>query len=238
MDIYYCSDIHLEFNKDFRLTKPNSDYATTLVLAGDLGNYQVFNDITSFLEDVKTKFDSVFYVLGNHEFYYTDLVRGYLDYERLCDEHDIILLENRDYIVNGLYFVGATYWSAIHPSKVDITYTLNDFKLITDMTLDVFNYRHIHSRQFFQESLMAHYDQPRIAITHHAPLLTGTSDPKYRNQTGFASQEPEIVALADHWIFGHTHYRNRFQFGQSWLYTNALGYPNELNEFTLEHFIV
>lgn len=239
MDIYYASDIHLEFNKNYRLNKPISDYPTCLILAGDLGNYKVINDIESFLEDTRSKFDAVIYVLGNHEYYYTDLVQGYVEYSDLCERKDVILLENQSYNINGVNFVGSTYWSYIHPSKEFSSGRLNDFKFISDMDQSIFNLRHTHNKKYLMTQAKQLDDtNPKIAITHHAPLIKSTADPKYTDPTGFSSNEPEVVRLYDHWVFGHTHYRNRFQFENTWLYTNALGYPRELGEFQLEHFIV
>lgn len=237
MDVYYCSDLHLEFNKHYRLPAPKSDYLTTLVLAGDIGNSSIIDEIGRFLDDAKSKFDCVMYVLGNHEYYHTELVQGYLDYSDICDEYNIILLEKNMYNNNGVKFIGSTYWSYIHPGKLFITDRLNDFRLIGGMNLDIFNMRHIDNKKYMEE--MGVLSGPKIAVSHHAPLLKGTSHPRYTDQSGFATDEPDVVRLYDHWIFGHTHYRNRFQFEKTWLYTNALGYPGEIDEeFALEHFIV
>ena len=60
----YISDIHLEHCQQYEL-EPVADY---LILAGDIG-YPTEPHYETFIEDVSRKFQKVFIVMGNHEYW-------------------------------------------------------------------------------------------------------------------------------------------------------------------------
>ena len=59
------SDLHLEFGSYLDI-EPKCKY---LMLLGDIGLPLINNDYFNFLKEVAQKFELVFLVLGNHEFY-------------------------------------------------------------------------------------------------------------------------------------------------------------------------
>ncbi|PWY65826.1 hypothetical protein BO83DRAFT_410747 [Aspergillus eucalypticola CBS 122712] len=69
---------------------------------------------------------------------------------------------------------------------------------VPDWSVDDHNARHAAGKRSRQRSL--------LVVTHHAPLLQGTSSPKH-------AQSPWSVAFATGvkvWVFGHTHYTTDF----------------------------
>lgn len=67
-----ASDLHLDINSTKtnydEIIKPSAPY---LALAGDIAELKNSHILMPFLKNVCTKFKKVFYIMGNHEFYYS-----------------------------------------------------------------------------------------------------------------------------------------------------------------------
>ena len=72
MKIQYCSDLHLEFkeNKNFIDKNPIQPSGEILLLAGDVIPFALINKHNDFFDFVSSNYESVYWVLGNHEYYH------------------------------------------------------------------------------------------------------------------------------------------------------------------------
>src|SRR5581483_308437 len=99
MNIQYCSDLHLELRDPFPSIVPS---APILFLAGDIcslyGKHILKYYI--FLRWISKKFERVFIVLGNHEYYHSSIPRAEAIAKRICqviNPDKIILLQCNRY---------------------------------------------------------------------------------------------------------------------------------------------
>lgn len=121
MKIQLLSDLHLEANPGFEAT-PAPD-ADLLVLAGDVGSYQLRPDGSVMAEPDwgLQRFSplpqyagwpvSVLFVPGNHEYDARDIDQAHADLRACCERLGIQWLERETTVIDGVRFVGTTLWS-------------------------------------------------------------------------------------------------------------------------------
>lgn len=121
MKIQLLSDLHLEAHPDFEpQPAPGAD---VLVLAGDIGSYQVRRDGTVMQEPDwgLRRFSPlpayagwpmpVLFCPGNHEYDGLDFDDAHERLKRACDRLGIVWLERSTHELDGVRFVGTTLWS-------------------------------------------------------------------------------------------------------------------------------
>lgn len=97
---------------------------------------------------------------------------------------------------------------------------------------------HKEDLQFISEQVNAAQQagQTVVILTHHAPLLKGTSAPKFAGSDGncgFATDLTQMLesepfqSTVSTWCFGHTHYNSDQMIGRVRLLTNQKGYSRE-----------
>jgi predicted MPP superfamily phosphohydrolase len=193
--IQIVSDIHLEFYKDnFPIINRHAPY---LVIAGDLAPIQnkCYKD---FIEIQSKKFEKVFLICGNHEFYSRKYsVDQLLQMARnICESFDnVFLLDRNSYnISEKTVILGATLWSNINSYA---STQINDFKKIlvfpkatkyikhkeleglTNRNINIYLTKEIyceyHKRDvaYLTEQIQILEEQNKdiIVLTHHAPSL-------------------------------------------------------------------
>ncbi|WP_300656021.1 metallophosphoesterase [Hydrogenophaga sp.] len=121
MKIQLLSDLHLEANPTF-VPEPASG-ADLLVLAGDIGSYQVRRDGSvmdepdwglqrfSPLPQHASWPTPVVFVPGNHEYDALDLDQAHADLRKTCDRLGIQWLERETLQMQGVRLIGTTLWS-------------------------------------------------------------------------------------------------------------------------------
>jgi hypothetical protein len=136
-------------------------------------------------------------------------------------------------------FLGCTLWSKIANQHSNlIASTLNDYKLITinegqerDVTVEDTLKWHIEESTWLAKEIeqAAKKDEKICVLTHHAPLIQGTSHPNYiggENNSAFSSDLTHMmrkeVAV---WLFGHTHFNSRQECNGTIVASNQRGYP-------------
>ena len=138
MKIFLSSDIHTErahkrFIPDFdydclRFNYP--DNADVIILAGDIGEW--VNGIEWARHRFKNK--EIIYVLGNHEYYDSDL-SIIEDMRTKAAELGIHLLDNDSIIIKGVRFLGSTLWTNFKQySDAEVAKAkeyMNDYRYIT-----------------------------------------------------------------------------------------------------------
>ena len=250
MKLQYMSDLHLEFDPDFR---PVNSGADTLVLAGDICVWEYFrkgdaspykNDFARFFRHVSENWQNVVYVPGNHEYYRGDTVKSknaFLEFvEMLGNVH---LLDNTTVELDGVLFAGTTLWTNLNNgdpiTKMHVEGVMNDYRLVshTSRKLRATDTMLFHSRamEFLEET--AKLGKDMVVVTHMAPTPLSIH-PKYANdyQTNFAYHSDLSEFLLDNpniktWFHGHVHDTFDYVMGETRVLTNPRGYNGENSLF-------
>lgn len=206
------SDLHLEFdkgntimNKCINLSKNNNvDY---LILAGDIVNYKTKNKLYELIHNIRPYYKKIFYVLGNHEFYFNDIMSKHTindsqnnssntkdnnitskkdvmkyvieDYRRICENIDITLLDNDFYRIDNTNIVlyGTTMWSK--NSEKSLKY-INDVHFLNKSEINI---AHEISKKKLEHFLYDDINKNNniIVITHHMPSFKFISKKYYED---------------------------------------------------------
>lgn len=231
MRFQVISDIHLEFGRDIKLTCN----APFLLLAGDIGN-PCKKAYSKFIERAATKFEHVFIIVGNHEYYQPrniPMQSVAATVATICAQFDNVhFLDNSYYDLEGLRIIGSTLWSNIHKNAPDI----NDQKCVyTSVGMqatrkDIISLH--HQAVEFISTAIANSDLPVLVLTHHLPSYALIL-PEYKRQfenynSHFASDLNAIIkAPVVAWVCGHSHGFNHQVINDVNCYMNAYGYPGE-----------
>ena len=235
MKVQYVSDLHLEFNPNHYIDMPGGD---VLILAGDVCVAANWDDgYLSFFEQCVSKYNKVFYVLGNHEFYGSaqfDQVEPFL---RAVLPEGVTLLSNQSEYYNGVHFCGATMWTDFHGNKEEMAHAgqyMNDYRQCGDFTPERSLQENQNTIEWFSQCVPTLKKGPIVMISHHAPSVQSVhgryleSKAAYSNQLEyFIETHPQIT----HWISGHIHHNNDYMIGKCNCLSNPRGYEGmEMNE--------
>lgn len=218
--VQLLSDLHLEVGQQYlSFTFPAT--APFLLLAGDIGRLIDYDRYLKFLEAQVSRYEKVFLVLGNHEFYGLDYQLGLDEARRLMEEPSlggtVVLLHKTrwDDLNSTLTIIGCTLWSEI-PEQVSgvIESKINDFKKIDGWTVQKHNEIHTMEAAWLREQVAALKGGAKrqlLVATHHAPCIEGTSRPGDSNNPWTPAFATDLLdqqgwAGIDVWAFGHTHY--------------------------------
>ena len=236
MKIQILSDLHLEFLSSFqidRLVENIKRCGDVLILAGDVGNGMA-SHYRYFLEKMAAKFEKVFVVAGNHEYYGNDIEMTNQKIQSVCDD-----LENVSFLCStwedygGVRWIGTTLWSHVVETTKCFT---NDIRYIQNMPLSKYNERHHEAVQFLTKALETSNDKPCVVITHYLPSMELIHE-KYRskedepyNQWFASSLDSLIETHSRHlplWIYGHTHDPSHKKLFETEMVCNPIGYEGE-----------
>ena len=124
MNIQLLSDLHLESHPHF--TAQPLAGADVLVLAGDIGSYQLNSDLTRLAvpdfglarfsprpvhEGGAAWPTPVIFVPGNHEYDGLEFDEAHQRLRQACERWGLIWLEQESVLLQGVRFVGCTLWS-------------------------------------------------------------------------------------------------------------------------------
>ena len=232
------SDLHLEFYKEYPRIPCLKKY---LILAGDIGkiNTTCFH---AFLDYCNSKWEKVFYVLGNHEFYHFDKTIEELeqDYETLFHRYENIeLLHRKKSNIEDWTLLGCTLWSfydnELPDDCINCLSSMKKRDNITGETISLhktdYNYLHTNDKKW----LLQNYNpnEKTIIITHYPLQYEGTSHPIHINK-----KKEEKLLFANHinldpkntlvCISGHTHFSYDFMNNNIRYISNQFGYKDEL----------
>ena len=237
------SDLHLEIH-DAVFDFPKK--APFLILAGDVGDPSQ-ETYKAFLHEQADRFDKVFVISGNHEYYgktldeTNDLISG------ICSQReDLVFLNQTSYDLDDDHVIlGTTLWSEmLDDQRSDLTCFMADFRKIKDWSFEKNNWQHAKEKAWLQSAIREVEKKEKLAIvvTHHAPSYHGTVAPKYKGDilsSGFCTDLESMMKLpVTCHMFGHTHFSCDKMFnGECRLVSNQLGYGDEETGFNPE-FVV
>ena len=235
----YMSDLHLEVGQqyltfDFDITAPN------LILAGDIGRLIDYEGYVSFLQKQASRYEHVFLVLGNHEFYGLSFEDGLararaLEKESVL-EGKLILLQRNTFAFDDDRFVvaGCSLWSLIpEGSATAVAAVVNDFKKIEGWSIEKHNTAHSEDVAWLQQEVERCKPHTNIlVVTHHAPLVDGTASPQHKDSPIKSAFATDILCnttaghweQAKYWVFGHTHWTTQFKVKATQVVSNQRGY--------------
>ncbi|CDO72203.1 hypothetical protein BN946_scf184970.g55 [Trametes cinnabarina] len=258
--IQIISDLHLEVERASSKQTTDGDgglyqfdfpaCADHLALLGDIGmtvDDRLFTWIRAQLE----RFAVIFYVPGNHEPYWSSLDESHSRLAQFaaacatepCDSGrplgQFVVLNRTRYDLSATTTVlGCTLWARLNPADLDILrWSLTDFRRIEGFNPTKYQEEHARDVQWLSQAVaeIAQFEPHRrlIIMTHHAPTVEGTGDPKYANgptNSAFATEfvgseiwRPELVKV---WMFGHTHWCCDFEREGIRVVSNQRGYKD------------
>ncbi len=154
--------------------------------------------------------------------------------------------------MDGIKIIGSTLWSKISlENKKYMESCINDYNLIKkinvenkliSINIDDTNKWNDDCIKFIINELNC--DIPCILLTHHAPLFSDNKLDIIRqiqniyslNNEAFHNNLDLIKKPLVAWIYGHTHYVNKFIYNNVLLLTNQLGYSSESTQKTFNPY--
>lgn len=212
--------------------------ADVYVCAGDIGvlsNIEQRQKIKEFFEYCKQNAKHIIWVLGNHEYYGSDMQEAMGWASRIADWCDVHLLDissgTQDLEIDGVKFWGTTFWSDCHDgdwfAMQKAQSSINDFYVIKKdgrpFSVGAMREINIKSRS------LVNYDAD-VIITHFAPMVI--PHPKfpideisyYFCNTGLDDQIHDSSAKL--WLYGHTHHSTTIDMSGTLVASNQHGYGN------------
>ena len=238
MKIQYCSDMHLEFreNKKFFPKNPIQPTAEILVLAGDIIPFHLLNQQAVLFDFVSDKFETVYWLPGNHEYYHSDLgdIKNPL-YEKIRENY--FLVNNQIIQCKDVNLIFTTLWSTINPqNESNIQQSVADFSVIKiqgkRFTPAHFNGLHQNALPFFKTAFNTNGSKTNVVVSHHVPTLLNYPE-QYKSSNINEAFAVELYGFifnlnAAYWIFGHHHHNiPEFKIGNTIMLTNKLGYVQQ-----------
>jgi Icc-related predicted phosphoesterase len=239
MKIQYCSDLHLEFalNDKYIAENPLKVKGDILILAGDIVPLHDEFLTHSFFGFISDHYKQVFWIPGNHEYYYKNLTE-FPNPLNMKLRSNIRIVNNTELDFEGIRFVFSTLWSGIsNQNHKRIEQSISDFECIQNRKRNLnvidFNMLHAASLHFIRRAL--HKIHPRtVVVTHHVPSPLCNS-PLHNNSPineAFCCDLTDFIEQcnANFWIYGHSHFCQKpVYIGKTIMLTNQLGYVH-LNE--------
>lgn len=235
MLIQYASDLHLEFvqNKEFLHLNPLKAEGEMLLLAGDIVPFAVMDKQNDFFNYVSDHFETIYWIPGNHEYYYSDLAEKSTSLNENI-RPNIHMVNNLSVQTGPVRFIFSTLWSKIsQANRCRIEQSMSDFQVIRfnnfPFTSEQYNFLHDESLSFIKKGLQRNYTDKIVVVTHHVPTFFNYPE-KYRGDILNEAFAVELYDLVEEygpefWIFGHHHHNTPdFVIGKTSLKTNQLGY--------------
>jgi hypothetical protein len=242
------SDIHLE-SLIVPLSQVVQPAADTLIVAGDLGRVENWDQYSAAVRELCRLFRRVLLVPGNHEYLSTAKapplaltmqeinakLQGLAAKDAKCQ--NLTVLQNSCVIVDNVLVFGATFWSYC-PSQHYPGFALltqDDKGATVPITAHQYNAMHFEALAALENAVARANakDMRLLVVTHYAPsfrntlaakhAIHGTADPKnylYCSAQDVLLENRCILA----WIYGHTGHIGR----EGKLVSNQVGKPGFL----------
>ncbi|EPM49070.1 metallophosphoesterase [Pseudomonas syringae] len=235
MRVRIYSDLHREFDG---WEAPDSTGVDLVLLGGDID--KKVRGVSWANSAFKCP---VAYVSGNHEFYDGHVDRTLQKMRDAASGH-VHILENETLTLGNLRILGTTGWTDFTSTGDQVAATnmarewMSDFKYIrTDSNYrrlrpdDVIAKNHV-AKAWLREELAKKIEGKTLVLTHHSPspMVIGNEHEGHLTAS-YANDWNELIAQANVWIFGHTHYAVDVELAGCRVISNPKGYPNENTGF-------
>jgi len=237
------SDLHLETEGLYE-TFSIPPVAKYLILCGDIGNLRHEERFLTFLTAHLSKFDRIFLIMGNHEFYGITREEGWKiahSLEARLNGKLVVMNRTRVDLDNSVTLLGCTLQSHIDPQQFDQIKTLmQDFKRIKLWTPEDHNNEHQLDLSWLKDQ---HLSIPRnrqiVICTHHSPTIRGTSRSTHKNSVVNSAFATELFTRdarwrrGSFWIYGHTHYNAVLSRKGVTILSNQRGYFEQVGNYKM-----
>lgn len=242
MKVGLASDLHLEFgemNPEFYEWRGD-----VLIIAGDLCEAKFTAGVRAqeFFERASDMAPRILYVLGNHEFYRSEIDRakGKIQ-ENLKEYTRFKILDGESIEIGDTLFYGDTYWTDFGRdplAEFDASQRINDYRYIRYAKagyrkLRTSDVRGINANSRYRLLNVLSGGKRTFVITHHAPSHLSVH-PAYANEhrlnCAYANSDEAIMGEHDnlvHWVHGHIHYRKVYNCYGTQVACNPRGYTGE-----------
>ena len=243
MKVYYGSDLHLEFRKDYPKIPTDGDI---LLLVGDITTIVNISIYLEFFKEISFNFKEVYYVLGNHESYNFDFNNSLNTIRLFFIKHNInniFILDNDCHKLNNEYYIfGSTLWTDFKNNDPLVKYyypkDLNDVRCIKNIDSEIIYNENQKARKDLEEAYNFVKDKNKklIVMTHHAPSIqsihpmyksSGDMNYYYVNTRLLENYCYEDDNIITHFIHGHCHTEFDYMEGSINVLCNPYGYVNE-----------
>jgi len=259
MKILICSDLHLEFGQ-YQIPEMENEKDIVVVLAGDIGLAKRKTSYEMFIENTCDRFRNVIWIMGNHEFYRSNMPTTLAKiWNETLDHENLYVVENETVTIDDVAFVCSTLWTSFDNSNNITMYEaqlwMNDYQLIRTgpasepwqrklKPLDTLGL-HLRAKEYIFPEITKQKENGKtvVVVTHHLPsFLSVPEDYKNDKLNGAYASElfEDIMDTQPHiWIHGHTHYSFDYQIGDTRVICNPRGYaPSDLNTNFNPEFII
>jgi Icc-related predicted phosphoesterase len=234
MKIGLISDIHLSVGS-LPLPQPDAD---VLVIAGDVARP------AQAMEWAGASRIPTIYVVGNHEFYGSDLESTYARFKELAQGTNVRLLERSEWHHDGVRFLGCTLWSDYRlfdspdsrrrgiDDAVRLMFDFSRIRVAPDFeetfTPAVSQLLFSQSVAWLDECFARPHSGPTVVVTHFAPTPASIAA-RFEKSTinaSFVSDLTEKIGRwqPELWLHGHTHDSFDYRIGRTRVLCNARGY--------------
>ena len=208
-----------------------------MILAGDIVPLHDEFLTNQFFAGISKNYKQVFWVPGNHEFYFKN-ISDYSSSFNIQVNNNINIVNNIDLQFDDIHFVFSTLWSKISKqNEKNIERSVSDFECISHnnkkFNATVYNILHDESLVFIKQSLKGKKNKT-VVVTHHLPSVLCNSAVHNASpiNEAFCVDLTDYIeeCNADFWIYGHSHFNQKpIYIGNTILLTNQLGLV-QLNE--------
>jgi predicted phosphohydrolase len=226
-----ASDLHLDISEVF----PSFDPGEFLVLAGDLCEADSLEgpSIRDYLGYLSEKFQTILYVMGNHD-HYSSVFQRTAQKLREKLPRNFLLLDNETVEIGDTLFMGCTLWTDCNQRDPVTLHFIRNY--MADFTEIVFKNDRDDGRLFRPEDCCAEFhkavrflernlaknpDRKTVVVTHHCPTYVSVH-PDFRHERaangGFCSDLSDLILdnpQIRYWVCGHTHHFHRYMVGDA-----------------------
>lgn len=247
MKLWIRSDLHtsLDLLMSSFENAPEHDVA---ILAGDIAAGLV-SQIDA-IDSVASK--PVILVAGNHEFWHRSLPAEIMAAGIASKRtRHVRFLENDAAIIDGVRFLGATFWTDFslyghdarslsmayaQASNLDFKSIFSESAWALGQLRELFTpadsrQRHLDGKAFIEAAMAQNFAGPTVVVTHHAPLGKSLSEAWKRDpgSPAYASNDKGWVErmAVDLWIHGHLHDSVDYMHGKTRVISNPAGFYAE-----------
>ncbi len=239
LKVYYCSDVHNDYNRENALERITGDKDAVLVVAGDINSKgRTVRD----LEAVADRWRAVIAVPGNHDWWGLAL---HETHKFKSDVENLHILMEDTVKIDDVTFCGTTLWHSIPDwfYAQDWKRLMNDPRKIRGPNYrrlydDDINLMHHRSTQFIKEC--ANIEGKKVLITHHAMSEKSVST----DYIGCSTNAFYYTALDDllhpfkFHVHGHVHQEKDYMVGDCNVVCNPRAYGSENSEYGIRIFDV
>ncbi len=248
MKFRIMSDLHLDYcyiAGGINLPELDDDASTILLVPGDIceGNNTAL--LIEFLTMMSNRFKEVIFILGNHDYYMTDMLTHVQRIKELAENFYNVTFLHRSVIPKefpdtNTVIIGSTLWTDFN--NEDVIAYVDASRYMSDYTCIRYDGKPLGSHNILDEhhadlkyikyQLKQYEGWNTIVITHHAPSPLSITE-RYKGDFTNAYFISDIHDIIDEykpnvWIHGHVHSFHDYLIDSTRVICNPVGYRHHI----------